>query len=95
MAKCLQNLGQSLKLEPNIFIIIIFIKYKLATSISQEVKEMKEKMEKEVSQQLDSRELLLNQREAELTNLQVSSPGPLNGQGKIHKQVFQSTMFDL
>jgi hypothetical protein len=41
--------------------------------ILQEVKEMKEKMEREVSQQLDSRELLLNQREAELTNLQVSS----------------------
>jgi len=34
---------------------------------------MKEKMEREVSQQLDSRELLLNQREAELTNLQVSN----------------------
>jgi hypothetical protein len=41
--------------------------------ILQEVKEMKEKMEREVSQQLDSRELLLNQREAELTNLQVSN----------------------
>jgi hypothetical protein len=59
------------------------------------VKEMKEKMEREVSQQLDSRELLLNQREAELTNLQVSSAGPLTLQGKIQKQVFQSIMIDL
>jgi hypothetical protein len=56
---------------------------------------MKERMEKEVSQQLDSKELLLNQREAELTNLQVSSAGPLNGQGKIQKQVFHSTMLEL
>ncbi len=56
----------------------------LATPILQEVKEMKERMEREVSQQLDTRELLLNQREAELTNLQVSSAGPLTRQGKIH-----------
>ncbi len=55
------------------FLNLFFIKNKLATRILQEVKEMKEKMEREVSQQLDSRELLLNQREAELTNLQVSS----------------------
>ncbi len=76
------------------FLNLFFIKNKLATRIIQEVKEMKEKMEKEVSQQLDTRELLLNQREAELTNLQVSTPVVITVQGKIQKQVFQSIMFD-
>jgi hypothetical protein len=37
----------------------------------QEVREMKEKMEVELHHRLDSRELLLNQKETDLTALQV------------------------